>query len=600
MSDISQPSEIAREALRRLAVRRIAPTPDNYRALYCEISGDASPEPFPEKSLKAVAIRLPRKTPVQARFVRQFEEAIAKRDWVAVRAALATALDEEAPEPLPWHALLKELVTQYERPLAGITTARKRDSLDHVLSSGGSDADTLFQRLKGLIQSWTNASTASGESLADVVPPLAVSAARTTSPAMTTAAGPAVPAEARPDANIVESLRGLMARLLDRGVTVLVAESPELASEAEHLAATVRSAADAGAITSLTKKVDEFTSRLQWSAEDQAEIKSALLQVLRLVVDNINELVIEDQWLHGQLAMLNDLFAPPLNVRQLHDIERRLKEVIYKQSALKKGLTEAKERLRTMLASFVDHLAGITETTGDYHAKIEKCAGRISAASDIGELSEVIEELMRETRVVQASAARSRDEMQSMKARVEEADREIVRLQSELAQTSKMARHDQLTGALNRKGLDEALELEVARSNKRGTALCLALLDVDNFKALNDRYGHQAGDDALVHLARVIREALRPSDTVARYGGEEFVVLLPETDLDDAIEVVTRLQRELTKRFFMHDNDRILITFSAGVTHVPPGEDRQAAIARADAAMYQAKRAGKNRVIATA
>jgi diguanylate cyclase len=597
MSDTSQPSEIAREALRRLALRRIAPTPDNYRALYCEISGDASAEPFPEKSLKAIAIRLPRETPAQVRFVRQFDEAIAKRDWVAMRTALAAALQDEAPAPLPWHALLKDLLAQYERPLAGITTARKRESLDHVLSSAGSDPETLFQRLKGLIQSWTGALPATAEALVGEVPPLPVQPARAVAPEPTQAAAPSGP---RPDPGMADALRGLMARLLDSGITVLVAESPELASEAERLAATVRSAADAGAITALTKKIEEFTSRLQWSAEDQAEIKSALLQVLRLMVDNINELVIEDQWLHGQLAMLNELFAPPLNVRQLHDIERRLKEVIYKQSALKKGLTEAKERLRTMLASFVDHLAGMAETTGDYHAKIEKCADRIGTASDIAELSEVIEELMRETRVVQASAARSRDEMQSMKSRVEEADREIVRLQSELAQTSKMARHDQLTGALNRKGLDEALELEVVRSNKRGTPLCLALLDVDNFKALNDRYGHQAGDDALVHLARVIREALRPSDTVARYGGEEFIVLLPETDPDDAIAVVTRLQRELTKRFFLHDNDRILITFSAGVTFVPPGEDRQAAIARADAAMYQAKRAGKNRVIATA
>ncbi|HWS12098.1 MAG TPA: GGDEF domain-containing protein, partial [Rhodocyclaceae bacterium] len=110
MSDTSQPSEIAREALRRLALRRIAPTPDNYRALYCEISGDASAEPFPEKSLKAIAIRLPRETPAQVRFVRQFDEAIAKRDWVAMRTALAAALQDEAPAPLAWHALLKDLL----------------------------------------------------------------------------------------------------------------------------------------------------------------------------------------------------------------------------------------------------------------------------------------------------------------------------------------------------------------------------------------------------------------------------------------------------------------------------------------------------------
>jgi diguanylate cyclase len=183
---------------------------------------------------------------------------------------------------------------------------------------------------------------------------------------------------------------------------------------------------------------------------------------------------------------------------------------------------------------------------------------------------------------------------------VENAEQEINRLRAELTQTSEMVRHDQLTGALNRKGLDEALEREVARARRRDAPLAVALLDVDNFKALNDRYGHQAGDDALVHLARVIRDALRPHDTVARYGGEEFIVILPETELENAVAVMTRLQRELTRRFFLHDDDRILITFSAGVTRVGPQEEHHQIIARADAAMYQAKRAGKNQVVAAA
>jgi diguanylate cyclase len=160
-----------------------------------------------------------------------------------------------------------------------------------------------------------------------------------------------------------------------------------------------------------------------------------------------------------------------------------------------------------------------------------------------------------------------------------------------------MVRHDQLTGALNRKGLEETLERELARARRRQTPLCISLLDVDNFKRLNDTYGHQTGDDALVHLARVIRETLRPHDTLARYGGEEFLIILPDTRIEDAVSALTRLQRELTKRFFLHQNDKLLITFSAGVTAFRAEERRAEAIARADAAMYQAKKAGKNRVV---
>jgi len=125
----------------------------------------------------------------------------------------------------------------------------------------------------------------------------------------------------------------------------------------------------------------------------------------------------------------------------------------------------------------------------------------------------------------------------------------------------------------------------------------VALLDIDNFKALNDSLGHAMGDSALTHLAQVARECMRPQDTLARYGGEEFVILLPDTAMEKGIEAMTRLQRELTKKFFMAGTEKVLITFSAGVAQVAPAEPGMDAIRRADQAMYLAKRAGKNRVI---
>jgi diguanylate cyclase len=124
------------------------------------------------------------------------------------------------------------------------------------------------------------------------------------------------------------------------------------------------------------------------------------------------------------------------------------------------------------------------------------------------------------------------------------------------------------------------------------------MLDLDNFKKLNDTFGHAAGDGALVHLVSVIKKTLRSMDVVARYGGEEFVIIMPETCLKDAADTMTRVQRELTKHFFMADNERILITFSAGVAERHPLEQQDSLLKRADKAMYEAKNAGKNRVIA--
>jgi diguanylate cyclase len=96
---------------------------------------------------------------------------------------------------------------------------------------------------------------------------------------------------------------------------------------------------------------------------------------------------------------------------------------------------------------------------------------------------------------------------------------------------------------------------------------------------------------------QVVRQTLRPMDVIARLGGEEFVILLPETTVEAAAAAMTRLQRELTRHFFLHDNDKLLITFSAGVALRLPNEDQAALVKRADRAMYQAKHNGKNRVV---
>ena len=301
--------------------------------------------------------------------------------------------------------------------------------------------------------------------------------------------------------------------------------------------------------------------------------------------------------MNGQIAVVRDIVAKPMNIRTLNEAESRLKEVIFKQSQLKHSLMEAKEALKTMLAGFIDHLAEFADSTSGYHDKIEVCVQKISQADDITQLEDVLAEVIRETRIVQLNAQRSRDDMRSTQTRVEAAERRVRELQDELDKASALVRHDQLTGTLNRRGLEEAFEHEFARALRRRSPLCVGLLDIDNFKKLNDTLGHDAGDAALIHLATVIRETLRPQDTLARFGGEEFVVLLPDTALDNAVTALVRLQRELTRRFFLHDNEKLLITFSAGVTDYRTGDTQTTLTKRADEAMYTAKKTGKNRVV---
>jgi diguanylate cyclase len=388
-----------------------------------------------------------------------------------------------------------------------------------------------------------------------------------------------------------------IARLIEYTLPALGDDDPRFREQTMSLLQAMRRPGAEADVPAVKLMLANFGHRLSFAAEEQAEVKMTLLKLLRLIIENIGELCVDDQWLKGQTDALQEAAMPPLTLRRLDDVERRLKDVIFKQSEAKGRLVAAQAEMRQMLAIFVDRMSQMTESTSAYHGKLEETARLIEQARSFTEITPVLKDIVGSTRAIAGEALSARDEMRSMREKVEASEVELAQLHQQLDRISAQVRHDPLTGALNRKGLDEALEREVSSMRRKGVALSLGMLDIDNFKALNDRLGHASGDAALVHLAAVAREVMRPQDALARYGGEEFVVLLPDTTLDQGIEAMTRLQRELTKRFFMAGAEKLLITFSAGVAQLSGDEAGHDAIRRADQAMYLAKRAGKNRVL---
>ena len=160
---------------------------------------------------------------------------------------------------------------------------------------------------------------------------------------------------------------------------------------------------------------------------------------------------------------------------------------------------------------------------------------------------------------------------------------------------------DGLTGIANRRHLEEALDLEWRRACRVGTALSLIMIDADFFKAFNDSYGHQRGDDCLKLLASSFRNALnRPGDRVARYGGEEFMIILPGTDEHGAAEMAEAMRGRVEAMKIMHEGSHAnkVVTISLGVVTGYPtrGFSSSELIAAADEALYQAKEEGRNRV----
>lgn len=583
--------EIAREALRRLVMEKKPPTPANYGEMYAAVAGYSVTAAFPEQALKKLHKNLPRRTPVQLDFAREIGEAIAKRSWDELDAALNNVLQPPETTQQNWPDLIRMLVQQLETHHVDLTAAKKKESVELVLSASAAP-ELLFSRLHALFRSWERVALADDSKL---TVPGVTDVTLTQVSAMPAKSKPF--AVQRPGQSGIVEVRQLIAQLLDDTLALILGDSPELVREAREISVVVRAANNAEVLTGIAERLKKLCYRAHFVVEDQVEISASLLHLVQLIVDNISELVVDDEWLAGQVSMVRELIMQPLDLRRMDEIERLLKDVIVKQSSLKKGLLESQGRLTQMLASFVDRLTDFSETTGDYHSKINNCAAKISKTKDLAELTEVLDEVMRETRAIQLNTARSRDELSLMQQRVKETESEVLRLRDELSQASQLVRHDSLTGALNRKGMDEALEKEVARQQRHGGTLSLALLDIDNFKKLNDTLGHAVGDDALVYLTRVVKEVIRPQDTLARYGGEEFVILLPDTSTEDAVMVMTRIQRGLTREFFMNNNEKALITFSCGVVEARSGEDPNETLKRADAAMYLAKRTGKNRVV---
>jgi diguanylate cyclase len=212
----------------------------------------------------------------------------------------------------------------------------------------------------------------------------------------------------------------------------------------------------------------------------------------------------------------------------------------------------------------------------------------------------VVQALLDDSRQVRSAVSGAQQRLQDQQRRAHELEERVRALEAELRRVSDEAATDALTQVSNRRGLEQAFEAEAARCLRSAgagpaTTLAVGLIDIDNFKKLNDRLGHGAGDQALKSLAAGVRERLRPVDHIARFGGEEFVLLLPGTELDAAQQALTRLQRSLSAALFLHEGEEVFVTFSAGVTLWREGEALDATLARADEALYEAKRTGKNR-----
>ena len=559
------PAQIAKAALVRLAQNRQEPTPENYRKAYALEAGE-------DAGFAGITQPAP--------------------------------LDGLPPSPddgTRWADLITRILRGAERGGRQWTAARKKDSLQRVIDGSRSSATRLHQRLNQLVSSW-DSDTLDSTLLEDdgaAPPAAAVTAEAVDSVPQSVPVPPAQPAPETTGSPLAwPALAQHTLAQLEQTVLIALPQDQAQSSEtANALRTALAHSREPGMDepAAVQQQLTQACEQAQRVIKHRHHLVAQLTELCHSLTDSLVDLSEDDSWVQGQCQAMRHQLDEGLHSRGVRHMQQLLSDTRTRQLELKREREAARKALKDLIHQMLQQIALLGSTTDRFQGKLGVYAETIGTADSLQSLAGIVREMVEESREVQSVVAQTQTRLQDEHARATELTDRVRELEDEIRKLSEEVSTDPLTQIANRRGMMRAFEAEQARVERQGTPLALGLLDVDNFKKLNDQLGHQTGDEALKFLARRVSESLRPVDVVARYGGEEFVVMLPDTPLEEAQKVLTRLQRNLSAEFFTHDEHKVFITFSAGVTTYRPGEAIEAALDRADVALYEAKRTGKNR-----
>jgi len=332
-------------------------------------------------------------------------------------------------------------------------------------------------------------------------------------------------------------------------------------------------------------------SRLHTLGNDSAVVQELTARLSKVRADGelaaILEKTAELVHRHGEMLVRERLQAAAV----LAEVTTRLEEMA---GYLTVAGDEARTRFADTTAVNDTVMTHVRELTAQVHGATELKLLQTLVTSRLEAVTQQVLELRsRDEKRMQEQSART----ERMQSRIKELERESQELHAKLDNEKFGARHDPLTLVANRKAFDERLAQILAMRTQRDVPASMLLWDLDNFKAINDTYGHRAGDRVLKNVATCLVAALRPEDFVARIGGEEFIVLLSGLPVSNAAAIAEELRRAIEALRFHFRGVPVRITMSCGLTDVRPDDSASSAFDRADAALYRAKREGKNQAV---
>ena len=283
---------------------------------------------------------------------------------------------------------------------------------------------------------------------------------------------------------------------------------------------------------------------------------------------------------------------------ELTDVEHYLKNIAIRLKELQLGIEDAFNDQRVSFGEQENLNSGIADQVVAITTKLaqETDLSAIKGFIDDG-LSNISSRMRDHLARDRQRVAGGEKRLQRLSDQLKTMDEESTRLRAQVRHERNRAQHDALTGVANRSAYDDRIAIEIIRKNRHKRRLSLAVIDIDKFKNVNDRFGHNAGDKVLKSVADICAANVSPSDFLARYGGEEFVLVLPETSIEQAHVIAEKLRHTIDGKGFYYNGNKVPITVSIGIAEFAQDESGDKVFERADQALYVAKEGGRNRCV---
>ena len=349
--------------------------------------------------------------------------------------------------------------------------------------------------------------------------------------------------------------------------------------------------------------MERFIEEIQNNAKKKVFYLNAIRALLVFIKDfSMDQKEIDSDRFAKQIDDLSETFAEEEDTKAVESIFERHKKII--PTFIKRQKTYLNDREKEIW-DIIDlqrtAIAALDSKNLDYNRKVYEQSEQIEAITMLNDIKSIKNKLKKEVKAIQETV---RKKQEQDKQQMDALSKEISILNLELKKVKTEGMTDDLTKAYNRGAFDSYIRKIVDKNTIKHSPFSLLILDIDDFKKINDAYGHQIGDRVLVTLVKKCNKLIREKDFLARYGGEEFVIILPAASLKNAVKKAQHLQEAIAGTRYIPGNESkgegISITVSIGVSSFRKMDSVCTIIDRADRALYQAKRTGKNRVVSEA